>query len=94
MLLFFSLIAVVPGVFAQADTAPQTIKGDLLSIKGDVYIIKDLSGRLVYLSVEKNTRRERLLLPGEQIEADVLPGGQSRRASTGEVSHMTKGPVR
>lgn len=74
MLLVFSLIAVVPGVLAQADTSPQTIKGDLLSIKGDVYLIKDIMGRLVYLHVDKNTKRERLLVPGEKIEADVVPG--------------------
>lgn len=74
MLLVFSLIVVSPCVFAQADMSPQTIKGDLLSIKGDVYVIKDILGRLVYLHVDKNTKRERLLVPGEKIEADVIPG--------------------
>jgi hypothetical protein len=45
-----------------------------LSIKGDVYVIKDIFGRLVYLSVDKNTKRERMLVPGERIEADVIMG--------------------
>jgi len=59
---------------AQVETSPLTIKGDLLSIKGDVWVIKDIFGRLVYLHVDKNTKRERLLVPGERIEADVIIG--------------------
>lgn len=74
ILLVFSLIVVVPIALAQMDASPHTIKGDLLSIKGDVYVVKDISGRLVYLHVDKNTKRERMLVPGEKIEADVVPG--------------------
>lgn len=65
IVLLFSLSLVVPSAMAQ---------GDLLSIKGDVYLVKDISGRFVYLRVDKNTKRERLLVPGEKIEADVIPG--------------------
>jgi hypothetical protein len=74
IVLLFSLSLVVPGTMAQLETSPQTIKGDLLSIKGDVYVVKDISGRLVYLHIDKNTKRERMLVPGERIEADVIPG--------------------
>ncbi len=77
IVLLFSLNLLVPSVMAQVETSHQTIKGDLLSIKGDVYVIKDISGRLTYLlHVDKNTilKRERLLVPGKQIEADVIPG--------------------
>ena len=74
IVLLFSLSLVVPSAMAQLDTSSQTIKGDLLSIKGDVYLVKDISGRFVYLHVDKNTKRERLLVPGEKIEADVIPG--------------------
>jgi len=59
---------------AQGEVSTQTIKGDLLSIKGDVYVIKDIFGRLVYLYVDTNTKRERMLVPGERIEADVIIG--------------------
>ena len=41
---------------------------------GDVYVIKNISGRLMYLHVDKNTKRERMLVPGERIEADVIIG--------------------
>ena len=74
IVLLFSLNLLVPSVMAQVETSPQTIKGDLLSIKGDGYVIKDISGRLVYLHVDKNTKRERVLVPGEKIEADVIIG--------------------
>ncbi len=74
IVMLFSLSLVVPSAMAQLETSSQTIKGDLLSIKGDVYVIKDISGRLVYLHVDKNTKRERMLVPGERIEADVIIG--------------------
>jgi hypothetical protein len=74
IVLLFCLSLVVPSAMAQFNTSPQMIKGDLLSIKGDVYLVKDISGRFVYLRVDKNTKRERLLVPGEKIEADVIPG--------------------
>ena len=86
IVLLFSLSLVVPSAMAQVDTSSQTIKGDLLSIKGDVYSVKDISGRLVYLHVDKNTKRERLLVPGEKIEADVILGETSHCPSTGEIS--------
>jgi hypothetical protein len=76
IVLLFSLSLVVPSAIAQVEMSSQTIKGDLLSIKGDVYVIKDISGRLVYLHVDKNTKRERMLVPGERIEADVIIGGR------------------
>ena len=74
IVLLFSLSLVVPIAMAQVEMSSQTIKGDLLSIKGDVYEIKDISGRLVYLHVDKNTKRERVVVPGERIEADVVMG--------------------
>ena len=74
IVLLFSLSLVVHSAMAQVEMSSQTIKGDLLSIKGDVYVIKDIFGRLVYLHVDKNTKRERMLVPGERIEADVSIG--------------------
>ncbi|MGQ0696560.1 MAG: hypothetical protein ACT4OL_13445 [Nitrospiraceae bacterium] len=74
LLFSLSLSLVVPGVMAQVEMSSQTIKGDLLSIKGDIYVVKDISGRLVFLRIDKNTKRKCLLIPGEKIEADVIPG--------------------
>jgi hypothetical protein len=74
IVLLLHLSVVVPGPMAQSEIAPQTIKGDLLTIKGDIYVVKDIFGRLVFLRVDKNTKRERLLIPGEKIEAEVIAG--------------------
>lgn len=74
IVLLFGLSLVAPSIMAEVVTSPLTIKGDLLSIKGDVWVIKDIFGRLVYLHVDKDTKRERLLVPGEKIEADVIIG--------------------
>lgn len=74
IVLLFSLSFVVQGALAQLEMSSQTIKGDLLSIQGDIYVVKDMFGRFVFLHVDKNTKRERLLVPGEKIEADVIPG--------------------
>ena len=74
IVLLFSLSLVVPSAMAQVEMSTQTIRGDLLSIKGDVYVIKDIFGRLVYFHVDTNTKRERMLAPGERIEADVMIG--------------------
>lgn len=51
--LLFSLSLAGHETLAQMEASPQTIKGDLLSIKGDVYVIKDISGRLTYLHIDK-----------------------------------------
>jgi len=65
IVLLFSLSLVVPSAMAQLDTSPQTIKGDLLSTKGDVDLVKDISGRLEYLHVDKNSKRDGSWFPAK-----------------------------
>ena len=67
----------VPLCAAQPTLAPQTVKGDLLTIKGETYVIRALSGLLVYLRVDRDTKRDRLIVPGEKIEAQMLPDGRA-----------------
>jgi hypothetical protein len=93
IVLLLSLGLVVPSALAQSEMSLQTIKGDLLSIKGDRYVVKDFSGRLVYLQVDKNTKRERMLVPGERIEADVIIGERVVALRPANES-MMKGAVR
>jgi hypothetical protein len=88
-----SLIMDISGALPQSEISPQTIKGDLLSIKGDRYILKDRSGRLVYLQVDKNTKVERMVVPGERIEADVTIGERVVALRPASESPM-KGAVR
>lgn len=67
----------VPMVAAQPAASPQVIKGDLLSIKGEVYVVRDVFGRLVRLRVNKETKRERLVVPGEKVEVEMMPDGRA-----------------
>ena len=93
IVLLFSLGLVVPGALAQSEMPLQTVRGDLLSIIGDRYVVKDISGRLVYLQIDKNTKRERLLVPGERIEADVIIGERVVALRPANES-ITKGTIR
>jgi hypothetical protein len=60
---------------AQPVIALSIVRGGLLTIKGDTYVVREISGVLRYLRVDKNTQRARLIVPGEQIEAQVSPDG-------------------
>jgi len=43
-------------------------------LKGDMYFIKDISGSFMYhLHVDTNMQRDRFLVLGRKIEADVIP---------------------
>lgn len=81
---FFSLSAM--GLAATAESAPapsgatpQTVKGHIQNIEGDVYSIKDMSGHEVQLRVTKETKVEGGLKPkvGDRIEAQVGADGQA-----------------
>jgi len=93
MILLGSLVMAISGALAHPEVSPQTIKGDLLSIKGDRYVVKDRSGRLVYLQVDKSTKVERMVVPGERIEAEVIIGERVVALRPASESPM-KGEVR
>jgi hypothetical protein len=69
--LFFS--GVVSGLAQTPGVSTMTIRGVLTIIKGDVYTMQDLSGRFVQFRVDKNTQRERMVVPGERIEVQLSP---------------------
>lgn len=65
--------APAPGQAQEPAVVMTTIKGVLISIKGDVYLMQDLSGRFVTFHVDTNTQRQRLVVPGERIEVQLSP---------------------
>lgn len=73
ILLTLLFTGTVSDLAAQPSPGSTTIKGVLTSIKGDVYMMQDLSGRFVQFRVDKNTQRERLVVPGERIEVQLSP---------------------
>lgn len=72
---WFSVVTAATNVVAQPVAASRIIQGNLLAIKGDTYVVKDIFGRFVRIRVDKKTSMERLVLLGMRIEAKVLPDG-------------------
>ena len=75
VVVFLCMGAMVHVCEAQPVIALSIVRGDLLTIKGDTYVVREISGVLRYLRVDKNTERARLIVPGEQIEAQVSTDG-------------------
>jgi len=48
---------------------PQTVKGDVLKMDGEFYIVKDMAGKEIRLHVDKTTELEGSFKAGDQIEA-------------------------
>ena len=61
----------------QQEPMPQTVKGELLAINGEEYVIRDSFGRFVRLRVDKETKKIRVMLLGEKVEAQVWPNGRA-----------------
>lgn len=55
----------------------QAIKGDLLKIDGEFYVVKDASGKEVRLHVDKTSKVEGTLKPGDKIEAQASEKGHA-----------------
>ena len=64
-----------PGLFKQdADTrrGVHTIKGEVLRLEGDQYVVKRSDGRQVSLHIDETTQMTKTFAPGEWIEAKVI----------------------
>jgi exosome complex RNA-binding protein Csl4 len=48
---------------------PQTVKGDVLKMDGEFYVVKDMAGKEIRLHVDKTTELEGSFKAGDQIEA-------------------------
>ena len=49
----------------------QAIKGDLLKIDGEFYVVKDMSGKETRLHVDKTTKLEGAIKAGDKVEAQA-----------------------
>jgi hypothetical protein len=85
IVLLFSLSLVVPSAMAQVEMFSQTIRGDLLSIKGTCMSSKISSGGLCISALTTIQARAHVGSGGENRgRCDYRR--ESRRTSTGEVS--------
>lgn len=48
---------------------PMMVKGDLLKIDGEFYVVKELAGKEVRLHVDKTTKLEGTFKAGDKVEA-------------------------
>jgi len=66
--------------FAADDMAApgtQTVKGDLLKIDGEFYVVKDRSGKEIRLHVDKTSQLEGAFKAGDKIEAQATDKGHA-----------------
>jgi hypothetical protein len=67
----------VPPKDPRAAPAAQPMKGELLRIEGEYYVVKDVAGKEVRLQVSKDTVLDARLKAGDKIDAQVLPDGRA-----------------
>jgi uncharacterized protein YdeI (BOF family) len=72
-----SVGTLAPFCTAQPASPTLIVRGDLLTIRGDTYVVRDMSGLLRHLRVDKDTKKERLIVPGEKIEVQMLSDGRA-----------------
>lgn len=56
--------------------AAQLVKGELLKIEGDFYVVKDPAGKEIRLQVSKDTLIDARLKAGDKIDAQLSPDGR------------------
>jgi len=63
-------LSITKPLVADAQTpGPQTVKGDVLKMDGEFYVVKDMAGKEIRLHVDKSTELEGSFKAGDQIEA-------------------------
>ena len=82
LLAFAAILSVgmVPLTYAAEQTAApgsQAIKGDLLRIDGEFYVVKDTSGKEVRLHVDGTSQLEGTFKAGDKIEAQASDKGHA-----------------
>ena len=60
-----------------AALGPQTVKGDVLKIEGEIYTVHDTAGHEVRLHVDKTTKLEGAFKAGDKVVAQVTDKGHA-----------------
>ncbi len=60
-----------------AEPSTQTVKGDLLKIDGEFYVVKDTAGKEVRLHVDKTSQLDGTFKAGDKIEAQATDKGHA-----------------
>jgi hypothetical protein len=62
-------------VAQDAKSGPQTIKGELVLLAGEVGVVKDSAGKSTHLNVTKATKIEGNVKTGDKVEVSVSGDG-------------------
>ena len=65
--------SVLEGERAAVDTATRSIKGELVTIEGKYYVMRDSEGKQIRLLVTEDTELAGAFVPGDQIEVFTAP---------------------
>mgnify|MGYP001574852351 FL=1 len=68
----------VPPKDPRAAPAAQPMKGELLRIEGEFYVVKDATGKGVHLPIDKNTKRDPTIEVGDMIEVHATMDGHAK----------------
>ena len=60
-----------PGSMAAPGTQAAVVKGDLLKVDGDFYVVKDPAGKEIRLHVDKTSKLDGAFKAGDKIEAQA-----------------------
>ncbi|HBP89520.1 MAG TPA: hypothetical protein DD706_17670 [Nitrospiraceae bacterium] len=62
---------------AQGNIMGSEITGEILTVEGDLYTVKDSTGKEVQLHVDESTEKSGKLIEGDKIKAEVTPQGHA-----------------
>jgi len=77
MILGIGLVSLSIAAGDMAEPSTQTVKGDLLKIDGEFYVVKDTAGKEVRLHVDKTSQLEGTFKAGDKIEAQATDKGHA-----------------
>ena len=61
----------------------QTVKGDLLKIDGEFYVVKDMAGKEIRLHVDKTTAIDGIMKVGDKVEVQT-----TEKNHAGSIRHV------
>lgn len=65
------------GSDAQGNSMGSAMTGEILTVEGELYTVKDSTGKEVQLHVDESTQKTGKLKEGDKIEAEVTPEGHA-----------------
>jgi hypothetical protein len=77
LVLGFGMASLSFAVGDMATPSSQTVKGDLLKIDGEYYVVKDMAGKEIRLHVDKTSQLDGTFKAGDKIEAQATDKGHA-----------------